>query len=235
MTTNGTAIPGNDVNSETPSPPAQPNAQRKKVCGDCRNDIDLRADRCHHCGSYQDWRRHLNLGIAILSVIVAATAIISAIYTALSIAGPKYSDIQPVVENIDGDLYVTVANSGNARAVLLSTEFRITLPNQRVLTTYPIRARSTAAIEHSSVHLVRFGGVAFTGDEPSDPEGNVTDETVRLSEEERKALKSAKHELQFRVRHANGTVESKVLNAPPGGYDSYIDRLHKIKESKLVE
>ena len=29
-------------------------------CRDCRNPIHHGAKKCHHCGSYQNWIRHLN-------------------------------------------------------------------------------------------------------------------------------------------------------------------------------
>ena len=48
----------------------------RKNCSTCDENISVNANKCIHCGSYQDWRKRLNFSSNILSLLVALTAVL---------------------------------------------------------------------------------------------------------------------------------------------------------------
>ena len=50
-------------------------AEVDKKCIVCKQVIDLEATKCHHCSTFQTWRRHLALGTVIVSLTVAIISI----------------------------------------------------------------------------------------------------------------------------------------------------------------
>jgi len=53
-----------------------------KKCKSCFNDIHLKAKKCIHCDSYQNWKRYLNLSNSVLALSIAFLSVIG-------IVGPK--------------------------------------------------------------------------------------------------------------------------------------------------
>ena len=48
-----------------------------KKCSACGLDVPRQARLCHHCGSHQDWRRHLSLSNTALALLVALISVLS--------------------------------------------------------------------------------------------------------------------------------------------------------------
>jgi len=52
-------------------------AQSKARCVACMEPIAAGAKKCVHCGSYQNWRRFLNVGTGMLSLMVALISVLT--------------------------------------------------------------------------------------------------------------------------------------------------------------
>jgi hypothetical protein len=84
-------------------------------CSTCFKPIDPRARKCTECDSYQDWRRHLQIGSSVLALFVA---LISVIALATPMLAPfltsKDSNIVVSLEGFHGGkAYLMATNSGN--------------------------------------------------------------------------------------------------------------------------
>ena len=69
-------------------------------CLTCHELIHVKASKCKHCGSFQDWRRRLNLGNTFLALLVALLTV--------------FSVIRPLIQNAfkkdDSELILTLSD-----------------------------------------------------------------------------------------------------------------------------
>lgn len=62
-----------DDGAGLPTPHSNPEKVR---CKQCHHQMYANASQCNHCGSYQNWRRHVTVGNALIGVLVGALFLI---------------------------------------------------------------------------------------------------------------------------------------------------------------
>ena len=63
--------------------PSQKKEVEKKRCLVCQEEILFGSRKCIHCDSFQDWRRKINLGNSVLSLMVALISVIGLTFPAI--------------------------------------------------------------------------------------------------------------------------------------------------------
>ena len=53
-------------------------------CLSCCEEIALQAKVCKHCGSYQDWRRHMSLSANVLALLIALVSVLTMFVTSFT-------------------------------------------------------------------------------------------------------------------------------------------------------
>jgi hypothetical protein len=53
-------------------------------CTTCKEIINTDAAKCIHCGSFQNWRRHLDFGSSILSMMIAFISVVTVFITVVA-------------------------------------------------------------------------------------------------------------------------------------------------------
>jgi hypothetical protein len=95
-----------------------------KPCRTCCEPIALGAQKCIHCGSYQDLRRYFTFSSTVLSLLVAllsVTGLVAPIVADLLKPNDSYIEFSPSAA--DGDaLYVFTTNSGKQAGTFNSGE-----------------------------------------------------------------------------------------------------------------
>lgn len=95
----------------------------KKKCKVCISEIPLTAKKCLYCGSYQDWRRYIELGNTSIALLIALITVLGLLSEKLI---DLYAVIRPVklpnvsisINKIDADkVSVLYSNLGEAKAV----------------------------------------------------------------------------------------------------------------------
>ena len=100
-------------------------SDKNKQCPSCREYINVAATKCTHCGSFQNWRRHLNFSSSLLSLMVALISVATVFITVvMNSTTKKNSEIHASIINwqrsfiTDGQMYpvltveLFVSNSG---------------------------------------------------------------------------------------------------------------------------
>lgn len=107
---------------------------RYTVCKDCAGEIPVNARRCRHCSSYQDYRRWVGNGNALLALAVSMVALIASLWSPTQsfisslrpLALPDYS---VSIANIDSKQVITLlTNSGEVSSVATGGTCRLWLP-----------------------------------------------------------------------------------------------------------
>ncbi len=91
-------------------------AEQTAYCVECRSTINIRALKCSHCGSYQDWRRHFGTTTSSIALIIALVPFITLTVKALL---PDYS--KTTVTFLRGGtqgVYFVGTNTGNKISIL---------------------------------------------------------------------------------------------------------------------
>ena len=95
-------------------------SKSSKLCRVCANSIPAQASYCTHCESFQNWRRHLQLGQATLPMLVALVAVLSTLVPpAMQLLSRPNSRL--VVSGLSasaGALNLTFSNLGDRPAVI---------------------------------------------------------------------------------------------------------------------
>ena len=92
-----------------------------KLCIDCKQEIHADANKCVHCGSYQQgWQKHFSFTTTTLSLLIALISVLGALLpnllTAIFYSEPRLS---VSVRNVNNSgLEMDVVNIGKAAAVL---------------------------------------------------------------------------------------------------------------------
>lgn len=94
--------------------------EKLKLCIHCFQSIHANALRCHHCSSFQDWRRKLNLSNTLLALLVAFVSVSTvAVQTVSSVTQKKYSKTEVMyVGSQQATLSFSVFNEGNRSAII---------------------------------------------------------------------------------------------------------------------
>lgn len=91
-------------------------------CCDCKNPIHSGAKKCHHCGSYQNWIRHLNT----FALFTGFSLTLLSIWTIPFISGAFQSKQAEIATSIiageSNKLEFMIANTGNQPAAITSIE-----------------------------------------------------------------------------------------------------------------
>jgi hypothetical protein len=150
-------------------------------CGTCLKGIPRGAKKCTNCDSYQDWRRHLPAGTAVLSLLVALgsvlTVLVPVLSEALTYGNSKFiSGMSKPIMNFDSytreieirGFDVVLSNVGNRTGTL--SHFSLFVGDERQLelemsvydeATFEFKSANTLLIEPQKSKLVR---VTFQGD-----------------------------------------------------------------------
>lgn len=88
--------------------------ERKVTCKVCKEKIFEGAITCSHCGSFQDWRRHLSISNASFALLMATFSSISVIISSIfSLATPRshtiYTTFNIVGGGVEGNKERTLA------------------------------------------------------------------------------------------------------------------------------
>lgn len=101
-------------------------AKETKYCIACGQLISANATLCHHCNSYQNWRRHVAFTQTTLALLVALVAVVGATAPVLyKIYKGNNSDLSgQFVDFRKGRAVFIVRNAGNAPGVVIDGGFR---------------------------------------------------------------------------------------------------------------
>jgi hypothetical protein len=92
----------------------------KKKCRDCREIIDFDARRCKICGTFQNWRYHIQFTSTLFSLLIALLSVSTLAYSyALSLSKPAESEVKFSVPFVDDkSIYLVGRNDGLKQALL---------------------------------------------------------------------------------------------------------------------
>ena len=96
-------------------------AHDSKRCVSCLESMVPGATKCPHCGSFQNWRRYLNLSTVMLSLLIALISVSTVgISIFKEVIIPKRAKLNVLILDKDGDLsfQLIVNNTGNAPGLI---------------------------------------------------------------------------------------------------------------------
>src|SRR4029450_9517847 len=95
-------------------------------CEVCREPIRLKAKKCIHCDSFQDWRRYLNMSSTVLALLVALGTVSSAALPGLvAIFTPSFSSVSVVERGFKGNqLEFQLHNAGTKEATFVRAQLK---------------------------------------------------------------------------------------------------------------
>ena len=103
-----------------------------KICKICGHEIPDSANKCTVCGSFQNWRGHLNFSSTILALLVALVSVVATAVPVLSeVFDQDDSDVNLVFQLYDVDkankynYFFIAANSGTRPAGIGKATYRI--------------------------------------------------------------------------------------------------------------
>jgi hypothetical protein len=106
---------------------APADADCKKSCLVCAEQIAGTALKCIHCESYQDWRRHFGFGATVLSLVVALFAVIGQAAPAIkSLLRDRQVEVSYAVQGVDyRRITILAANDGERTGAISSGMLKI--------------------------------------------------------------------------------------------------------------
>ncbi|MFZ1852925.1 hypothetical protein C8R34_10587 [Nitrosomonas sp. Nm84] len=183
----------------------------QKDCITCHEQIHAAARVCHHCGSYQNWRRHLDFGNLSLALVVAFVSVISmGVPLILQAIKPDNSEISiAYIDRADAMVSIIASNKGTRMAMMNTLAFMtITiLDNDQVEKEYKlvfrnmndadaqnnISARNTLSVPEGTSLLFYYGIML----------DEITErELVRLSRDRSLTIDNIQ-QCEFKVIHIN--------------------------------
>jgi hypothetical protein len=92
---------------------------QSKNCNSCAGQIPKHASKCQHCGSFQNWRRHLDFGNAFLALLVALVSVVGFTIPIVQKALTPNDSIVSVrfIDRTDVSFPLIVTNDGDRPAV----------------------------------------------------------------------------------------------------------------------
>lgn len=114
------------MGSVTPESESASNEPQRR-CSTCCSDIHSAAKKCTACGSYQDWRRHLQISSSVLALLVALVSVIALSLPMIDrMITPEESKTVLSYHGTSGDkFYFVASNSGNKSGVVGPIEWAI--------------------------------------------------------------------------------------------------------------
>ncbi len=110
-----------------------------KICKICGHEMPESASKCTTCGSFQNWRGHINFSSTILALLVALVSVIASSIPVLSeMFDQDDSDVNLVYQlyNVDKankyNYYFIAANSGTRPAGIGKATYRIEIDGKRL-------------------------------------------------------------------------------------------------------
>ncbi len=141
----------------------------EKQCLACLRDIDSRAVLCAHCGTQQNWRRHLPLGESSLALILSSIALAAALIPDPRSVIKEFSDhlsgtnfaISAVLVDINIDqISVLVTNDQNSEAAINGVTCLMNIPlDTGYEITQFLRRRSEGLIEYDPLTVSNTMGL----------------------------------------------------------------------------
>jgi len=94
-------------------------------CTICQSKIALNAKKCVYCGSYQDFRRYIDVGntslsllVALFTLIILASKEIFSIYESYIVSRQEPEIISTIASISDRELNVIYTNNGKSKGIL---------------------------------------------------------------------------------------------------------------------
>jgi len=100
---------------------------QKHYCLFCRKEIHCKATKCPECGSFQNWRRNVNLSITLLSLVIALVSVSGIVVPIIqqSLTDPRSNISLEFAFVDDSYAYLYLANSGARPALIESLVLKI--------------------------------------------------------------------------------------------------------------
>jgi len=112
-----------------------------KTCKTCGHEIPDMAIKCTTCGSFQNWRGHINVSSTVLALLIALVSVVASSIPVLSeMFDQDDSDVNLVYQLYDVDqdnrhnFFFIAANSGTRPAGIGKATFRIELESKNLST-----------------------------------------------------------------------------------------------------
>jgi len=114
--------------------------KQNKECKSCIESIDIRANRCKFCQSYQDWRRHVILFATIISILLTISTTLVAFFSYVNNKMEKEfngADIN-FLNSDENFIYVSIYNGGTRSIKIgeVSLTFKDRNSNDEIFPTY---------------------------------------------------------------------------------------------------
>ncbi len=112
----------------------------KHKCHACREDLIEGAKICKHCGSFQDWRRHMMFSSSILALLVALVSVTS--FTIPIIKKSLIVEDSNILLSFqfsrENEICIIATNNGSKSGSIANSEL-IIRKNQKNIGKYPLR------------------------------------------------------------------------------------------------
>lgn len=99
--------------------------ENEKTCLSCGSLIPVAASKCHRCGSFQNWKRHLDIGNSTLSLLIALFSVIGisstqleSLYNAIWLGGNDNVVAAVITEINEDSINILLANEGSTSVTL---------------------------------------------------------------------------------------------------------------------
>jgi len=106
-------------------------------CVVCKEEIIFEAKKCIHCDSFQDWRRHFQFNVVVLSLLVALFSVVTTSVPVIqSVVLPQAAMRFSFLHFRSGNIMIVATNTGRRAAVLnkaiMSMETRVNSSRRQV-------------------------------------------------------------------------------------------------------
>lgn len=121
---------------------------RAPACCVCREPIRAGATKCTHCGSYQDWSRHLLRWSTLLVSLLGIVPLWGIASSLNKIAfSPKTANVEAVLTSCNKDrITVAFANSGKFDGIVTDVNFALMQDGKRNESDWELRPNSNVVV-----------------------------------------------------------------------------------------
>ena len=158
------------MSASIPVPDQAPTAgsdatQRSEACVVCREEIRRGAQKCTHCGSYQNWTRHLFRWSGVVAAVAALYPLWTMAIALREIATPHQPQLRFAAVSCGAEvLSVAVANVGTSDGVLSGVAFRVEGKSeiqeaQRTLVDRKTKVQEGLVVKADQVVIVDYVGL----------------------------------------------------------------------------
>jgi hypothetical protein len=123
------------------------NVPENRTCSVCGELINPNASKCNHCGSYQDWTRHITRWSALAAAILGIAPLWGIAGSLIRMAAADKANIEAAIINYDSrEMAVAYVNSGKRDGILTNVDFYVLKDGSRVKSNIRIKPNETKVI-----------------------------------------------------------------------------------------